>query len=191
MPRSRASPPTAPAFRWSIAGRSPGFRSARWATNAASPGRPLAPAGRSARGLLLRKLGLPLAAVDRRPGICLVPGRRQRDGVGPRLLFPRSGARRLYLRQTDGSPPRSAAVPSPHIPQTEAVRRDLIYTLTVVRPGRLSIPYQPLSKTELEIIGPLAPARRSKSGIGTPTASRSSGSRSPRRCSRSAGRGCA
>ena len=66
-------------------------------------------------------------------------------------------ARRLYLRQTDGSPPRSASVPAPHIPQTEEVRRDLVYTLTVVRPGRLSIPYQALSKTELEILEPLRP----------------------------------
>ena len=66
-------------------------------------------------------------------------------------------ARRLYLRQTDGSPPRSALVPAPHIPQTEEVRRDLVYTLTVVRPGRLSIPYQSLSKTELEILEPLRP----------------------------------
>lgn len=64
-------------------------------------------------------------------------------------------ARRLYLRQTDGSPPRSAEAPSPHIPQTEQVRRDLVYTLTVVRPGRLSIPFRAISKTELEILEPL------------------------------------
>ena len=66
-------------------------------------------------------------------------------------------ARRLYLRQTDGSSPQSTAVPAPHIPQTEQVRRDLVYTLTVVRPGRLSIPYQAISRTELEVLEPLQP----------------------------------
>lgn len=68
-----------------------------------------------------------------------------------------SAARRLYLRQTDGTPPASAAVPAPHIPQSEEVRRDLVYTLTVVRPGRLSLPYRAISKTELEILEPLQP----------------------------------
>ncbi len=64
-------------------------------------------------------------------------------------------ARRLYLRLADGSSPQSAAVPPPHIPQTEEVRRDLVYTLTVIRPGRLSIPHRMISKTELEVLEPL------------------------------------
>jgi hypothetical protein len=68
-------------------------------------------------------------------------------------------ARRLYLRLADGSPPRSAAVTPPHIPQSEEVRRDLVYTLTVIRPGRLSIPHRMLSKTELEILDPLRPGQ--------------------------------
>jgi len=68
-------------------------------------------------------------------------------------------ARRLYLRRTGGSRPRSAAVPSPHIPQTDAVRRDLVYTLTVVRPGRLSVPCRAVSKTELELLEPPAAGR--------------------------------
>ena len=37
------------------------------------------------------------------------------------------------------------------------MRRDLVYTLTVVRPGRLSLPYRAISKTELEILEPLRP----------------------------------
>jgi hypothetical protein len=68
--------------------------------------------------------------------------------------FHDAGSRRLYLRQSDGSPPRSMALPTPPIPQGEAIRRDLIYTLTVVRPGRLSLPYRALSKSEFEILEP-------------------------------------
>ena len=64
------------------------------------------------------------------------------------------GARRLYLCQTDGSPPGSMSLPTPPIPQAEPIRRDLIYTLTVVRPGRLSLPYRALGKTEFEILEP-------------------------------------
>jgi len=73
--------------------------------------------------------------------------------------FHDAASRRLYVRLADGSPPRSASVAPPHIPQTEQVRRDLVYTLTVVRPGRLSIPFRALSKTELEIIEPLRPGQ--------------------------------
>ncbi len=39
------------------------------------------------------------------------------------------------------------------------MRRDLVYTLTVVRPGRLSIPYRTISQTELEILEPLQPGQ--------------------------------
>lgn len=45
--------------------------------------------------------------------------------------------------------------PTSHKPNTS--RRDLIYTLTVVRPGRLSIPYRMISHTELEILESLQP----------------------------------
>jgi hypothetical protein len=64
-------------------------------------------------------------------------------------------ARRLYVRPADGQPLVSANLAAPFIPQTEAVRRDLVYILTVVRPGRLSLPYRTLSKIELEILEPL------------------------------------
>jgi len=37
------------------------------------------------------------------------------------------------------------------------LRRDLVYTLTVVRPGRLSMPFRAISQTELEILQPLQP----------------------------------
>ena len=46
------------------------------------------------------------------------------------------------------------ALPTPPIPQTDAIRRALVYTLTVVRPGRLSLPYRALSKTEFELLQP-------------------------------------
>ena len=55
------------------------------------------------------------------------------------------------------------------ITQTEQVRRDMVYTLTVLRPGRLSLPHRFLSETELEILAksqPLtAPGRRSTTWI--------------------------
>ncbi|MBL7039439.1 MAG: right-handed parallel beta-helix repeat-containing protein [Pirellulaceae bacterium] len=41
------------------------------------------------------------------------------------------------------------------ITQTKQVRRDMVYTLTVLRPGRLSLPHRFLSKTELEILEPV------------------------------------
>ncbi len=62
-------------------------------------GRPLAAAGRAGRGLLLRELGLSLAAADRRPGIRGLPGGEQPGRTRARLLLPRSG--------------RPAAVPAP------------------------------------------------------------------------------
>jgi hypothetical protein len=68
-----------------------------------------------------------------------------------------SAARRLYVRPADGKPLVAANMAAPFIPQTESVRRDLVYTLTVVRPGRLSLPHRALSKTELEILEPLQP----------------------------------
>ena len=67
-----------------------------------------------------------------------------------------TAAKRLYVQTPDGKQLQSA-MPAPHIPQSDAVRRDLMYTLTVTRPGRLSIPYRAISPTELEITGPLKP----------------------------------
>ena len=70
--------------------------------------------------------------------------------------FTDTAAKRLYVQTPDGKQLQSA-MPAPHIPQSEAVRRDLIYTLTVARAGRLSMPYRVVSPTELEIIEPLKP----------------------------------
>jgi hypothetical protein len=67
-----------------------------------------------------------------------------------------TAAKRLYVQTPDGKQLQSA-MPAPHIPQSDAVRRDLIYTLTVTRAGRLSMPYRVISPTELEIIEPLKP----------------------------------
>ena len=119
------------------------------------PRRPLAAAGRSARGLLLRELGLSHSAVDRRPGFCLVPGGEQRGGADTRLYFhdpgcaaalsppeqrqPAAlGGSALAVHPADrGSPPR----PDLHA-HGGAARPDLH-------------PLLRLSKTEVEVIEPL------------------------------------
>ena len=66
-------------------------------------------------------------------------------------------ARRLVVRLADGSPPRTTPLSELRIVQTDEARRDVVYTLTVVRPGRLSLPYRFLSESELEILAPVRP----------------------------------
>ena len=73
--------------------------------------------------------------------------------------FHDSAARRLYVRTPDGHAMQSGNMTSPTLPQSDAVRRDLIYTLTVTRGGRLSMPYRVVSPTELDITEPVHPGQ--------------------------------
>ena len=53
--------------------------------------------------------------------------------------------------------PQHAAAGQP--PARDAVRRDLMYTLTVTRAGRLSIPFRLAAPGELEILEPVKPGQ--------------------------------
>ena len=68
-------------------------------------------------------------------------------------------ARRLYVRLADGSPPRATPLAELRIVQTDHARRDMVYTLTVVRPGRLSLPHRFLPQSGLEILAPVRPGQ--------------------------------
>ncbi len=69
-----------------------------------------------------------------------------------------TAAKRLYVCSPEGKKLQSS-MPAPHIPQSDDPRRSLMYTLTVTRAGRLSIPFREAAPGELEILEPVKPGQ--------------------------------